>query len=155
MWEGTIAGIFITPEKSTPVRSVEEVEAVEGKGLVGDRYFVGAGTWSDHPGAGREVTLIEREAIEALAGESGISIEPGQARRNLVTSGVPLNHLVGQDFRVGEVVLRGMRLCEPCQHMESLTKPGVRKGLIHRGGLRADIVSGGVIRTGDRVGPLE
>ena len=89
------------------------------------------------------------EAVEALAREHSIKIQAGAARRNIITSGMPLNHLVGQDFAVGSVVLRGMRLCEPCAHLASLTKRGIVKGLVHRGGLRAEIVSGGEIRIGD------
>jgi MOSC domain-containing protein YiiM len=81
-------------------------------------------------------------------------LEPTQTRRNIVTRGVPLNHLVGRQFRVGrDVVLQGVRLCEPCDYLESLTLSGVRGGLIHRGGLRADIISGGTIRVGNRVTP--
>ena len=81
--------------------------------------------------------------------ESELLLQPGQARRNLVTRGVPLNHLVGREFQVGEVVFRGIRLCEPCGHLESLTIKGVKDGLCHRGGLRAQIVRGGIIRAGD------
>ena len=149
---GSIVTINIAEEAAGPMRSLPEVRAVPGKGLEGDRYFRHAGTWSDLPGSGREVTLIESEAIEALAREEGISIEPGQARRNLVTRGVAVNHLVGVEFSVGEVRLRGMRLAEPCGHLEKLTAGGVRSGLVHRGGLRAEILTEGIIRVGDPVG---
>jgi MOSC domain-containing protein YiiM len=88
-----------------------------------------------------------------LAQECQITLEPGQARRNLVTRGVPLNHLVGRQFSIGEVVLRGLRLCEPCGHLEALTAKGIQDGLRHRGGLRAQIVRGGVVRTGDSIRP--
>jgi len=149
---GSIVSINIAEEAAGPMRSISEVRAVPGKGLEGDRYFQHAGTWSDLPGSGREVTLIESEAIEALAREEGISIEPGQARRNLVTRGVAVNHLVGVEFSVGAVRLRGMRLAEPCGHLEKLTAHGVRSGLVHRGGLRAKILTEGIIRVGDPVG---
>ena len=99
----------------------------------------------------REITLIEIEAVEALARENNIQIEPGVARRNLVTRGVPLNHLVGREFQVGGVRLRGTRLCEPCQYLEGLTIKGLMAGLIHRGGLRANILSSGTIRVGDSI----
>ncbi|HEV3117791.1 MAG TPA: MOSC domain-containing protein, partial [Gemmataceae bacterium] len=99
----------------------------------------------------REITLIEIEALEGMTRETEITMEPGQARRNLVTRGVPLNHLVGKEFSVGAVVLRGIRLCEPCGHLEALTIKGVKEGLCHRGGLRAQILHGGVLKTGDRI----
>lgn len=147
---GRVRGIFVTPAAGAPMRSVDEVRAVEGAGLDGDRYASGSGTYTERK-PGRQVTLIESEAIEALARDHGVEIGLGDSRRNIVTEGVSLNHLVGCDFRVGEVTLRGVKLCEPCSHLESLTKPGVRRGLIHRGGLNADIVTGGTIRVGDPV----
>jgi len=131
--------------------SVEQVRAVAGQGLEGDRYFNRTGTYSKKSAPDREVTLIEVEAIEALAREYKIALEPGAARRNIVTRGVPLNHVVGRKFRVGEVTLLGVRLCEPCSHLERLSHPGVREALIHRGGLRAQILTDGTIRVGDPV----
>jgi len=131
--------------------SVKEVRAIPGKGLQGDRYFNHTGTYSKKSGADREVTLIELEAIEALAREYKIALQPGAARRNIVTRGVPLNHLVGREFRVGDVTLRGLRLCEPCAHLERLSHSGVREALIHRGGLRAQILTDGTIRVGDSI----
>ena len=127
------------------------VRALAGKGLEGDRYANGVGTFSGQAGSGREVTLIEVEAITSLAREYDVEIDPADSRRNLVTQDLPLNHLVGREFKVGDVTLRGSRLCEPCGHLETLTRPGVRRGLVHRGGLRAEIVDGGMIRTGDGV----
>jgi MOSC domain-containing protein YiiM len=137
------------------VHAVEQVRAVPGKGFEGDRYFKASGTYSDHPGPAREVTLIEAEAIDAMARDNELTIHAGDARRNLVTRGVPLNHLVGREFTVGSVRLRGIRLCEPCSHLEGLTKRGVLAALIHRGGLRAQILSEGVIRVGDLIAPAE
>ncbi len=131
--------------------SVTEVRAVPGKGLEGDRYFHGTGTFSNRAKSGQELTLIELEALEALARDCGIDLEPGQARRNLVTVGVPLNHLVGHEFRVGDIKLVGIRLSEPCRHLEELAGLQVRPGLVHRGGLRASILTEGVIRIGDTV----
>jgi len=154
-WIGRVAGIFITRTKAEPMRSVDEVSAVAGKGLDGDRYFDRDGTWSDRPGTGREVTLIESEAVEAAGREYGFDLGPGDARRNIVTAGVALNHLVGRDFMVGEVRLRGMRLCEPCAHLSELTGVPLITALIHRGGLRAEIVDGGAIRVGDQIRPAE
>jgi MOSC domain-containing protein YiiM len=133
--------------------SVDKVQAVAGKGLEGDRYFSQVGTYSSHSGPFRQVTLIEIEAIEALRRDYGIEINPGDSRRNIVTRGVPLNHLVSRELRVGEVTLRGIDLCEPCSHMEKLSAKGAQRGLIHRGGLRAEIMTGGIIRVGDTVLP--
>lgn len=152
-WRGAVAGIYIATEGAGPITALPEVDAVAGKGLQGDRYFESTGTYSDTPGTGRQVTLIEREALEAAARDYGMSLQPGQSRRNIETVGVALNHLVGREFFVGEVRLRGMRLNEPCGHLAKLTKRGVVKALTHRGGLRADIVEGGVIRVGDPVLP--
>ena len=154
MWEGKLVSIHIG-RAAKGLGSVPEARVVPGKGIEGDRYFDGSGTWSNHPGTGREVTLIEAEAIEAITGESKIELQPGDARRNLVTRGVPLNHLVGRTFKVGGVRFKGMRLCEPCEHLESLTRKGVNSALLHRGGLRAEAISEGTIRTGDTIGAVE
>jgi MOSC domain-containing protein YiiM len=135
------------------MRSVDWVRAIPGKGLEGDRYFEASGTYSDSPGPGREVTLIESEAIEAMARDNGITIPEGASRRNVVTRGAPLNHLVGMEFDVGPVRLLGIRLCEPCSHLESLTRKGLIAGLVHRGGLRAQILTEGDIRIGDPIVP--
>jgi MOSC domain-containing protein YiiM len=157
---GRVVSIHITPEASAPIVSVPEARAVAGRGLEGDRYFLGTGFYSPRPShGGREVTLIETETLEALfdgvvsaAGNTlGIKLDPGQSRRNIATVGVPLNHLVGRRFRVGAVLMRGTRLCEPCKHLEELTRPGVMGGLIHRGGLRAQILADGLIRVGDPI----
>ncbi len=151
MFKGTVLSIHITPAGAGAMTSVREVRAVPGKGLDGDRYFRQTGTYSKTPGSGREITLIAIEAIEALARDYKITIDAGASRRNIVTRGVPLDHLVGREFEVGAVSLRGVRLCEPCGHLESLTMAGVRAGLVHRGGLRAQILTEGVIRPGDPV----
>ena len=124
---------------------------VLGLGLEGDRYYQQSGTFSKPGQPDREVTLIEEESIAALAADDQVEIPPGGARRNLVTSGIALNHLVGQEFLVGEVRLRGLRLCEPCGHLESLTVTGIEKGLVHRGGLRAQVLTEGTLRKGDPI----
>src|SRR5207302_7728809 len=121
-------------------------------GLEGDRYFNEVGTFSAKvPGPDREVTLIELEAIEALQRDHGISLQAGDARRNLVTRGMALNHLVGQEFSIGDVRLRGIRLCEPCSHLAKLNAQENLHGLVHRGGLRAQILTSGVIRVGNEL----
>jgi MOSC domain-containing protein YiiM len=151
MFEGKVVSIFVASNAGVPMEPREEVTATPGRGIEGDRYADGKGVWSSHPGAGREITLVEIEAIESLAREKSIGLKPAETRRNLVTRGVPLNHLVGKEFQVGEVRLVGVRLCEPCQYLEEMTTKGVLTGLVHRGGLRANVVTGGIIRVGDSV----
>jgi MOSC domain-containing protein YiiM len=151
MFHGNVVSLHIARGAAMPMQSAHEVKAVAGQGLEGDRYFDGTGHWSKTPGVSREVTLIEIETIEALEREKNIAIALGAARRNVVTRGVPLNHLVGREFHVGVVRLRGTRLCEPCAYLEDLTQQGVLAGLIHRGGLRAEIVTGGTIRLEDAI----
>ena len=149
---GRVHGIFVGPVAEGPMTSVGAVRAVAGRGLEGDRYFQHAGSFSETPGTGREVTLIESEALEAARRDHGVELGPGATRRNIVTSGVALNDLVGREFTVGEVRLRGVRLCEPCAHMARLAgAEGAVRALVHRGGLRADVVRGGTIRTGDPI----
>lgn len=151
MQQGNLIAIFIAPAEGQPTQSVSQVRAVPGQGLEGDRYFIKAGAEGANPDGSRQVTLIESEALQALDDETGILLQPGEARRNLVTSGVSLNQLVGKEFRVGEVTLRGVRLCEPCQYLAGRTHPGVLAGLLHRGGLRAEILNEGIIHAGDSV----
>jgi len=151
MFRGNVVSLHIARDAAVPMESTAEVKAVPGHGLEGDRYLNGTGHWSKNPGVSREVTLVEIEAIEALERENGITIAPGTTRRNIVTRGVPLNHLVGREFQIGAVRLRGTRLCEPCAYLEGLTQKGVLAGLIHRGGLRAEIVTGGTIRVEDLI----
>jgi MOSC domain-containing protein YiiM len=147
-----VVAIYIGRETEGPMEPVDRARAVAGMGLEGDRYYDRRGTFNKKAHEpDREITLIEVEALEALAREDQIELDPSQTRRNLLTRDVPLNHLVGREFRVGGVTLRGIRLCEPCGHLESLTRSGVRQGLIHRGGLRAQVLSDGEIRPGDAV----
>lgn len=151
MFKGTVVSIHIAPDAEGRMVAVKETRAVPGKGLEGDRYFRQVGTYSAKPGPDREVTLIEAEALEALRRDYGVALEPGESRRNITTRGVPLDFLVGKEFTVGPVSLLGIRLCEPCGHLEELTREGTRAGLVHRGGLRAQILTEGVIRAGDPV----
>jgi hypothetical protein len=162
MWEGSVVSIHVAAEASAAMQSITEVRAFPGRGLEGDRYFSGTGFYSKKSSyGGREVTLIEIEAVEALFGgvlnaegeRCGIKFPAADSRRNIATSSVPLNHLVDREFWVGAVLMRGTRLCEPCKHLDDLTLHGVMSGLIHRGGLRALILSEGVIRVSDAVRP--
>jgi MOSC domain-containing protein YiiM len=144
MFEGTVVSINITPIVEGPMQTVDEVRAVPGRGLEGDRYF-------DHPQMEpkRELTLVEAEAVEAFRSEFKIDFGLEGTRRNLITRGVPLNHLVGREFWIGGVKARGIQLCEPCATLQRLSHPKVLPGLIHRGGLRAQILSEGTIRVGE------
>ena len=155
---GTVESIHIAARAEEPTRAVDAVSVVAGRGIEGDRYFRegGDGTFHEAEKTGQDLTLVEAEAIEGLAADTGIELAPGEARRNVVTRGVSLNDLIGRRFVVGEVEAVGNRLCDPCSHLQKLTQPGVLKGLAHRGGLRADVVRGGAIRVGDElreVGP--
>jgi len=150
MWQGTIESIYIAPAAKAPMQPQSEVRAIPGVGLEGDRYALRVGTFYK-PQPDFELTLIEAEAVEAIQREYDIELGPGESRRNLVTRGVPLNHLVGREFQIGKVRIRGIRLCEPCSHLEALTGKPLIKGLRHRGGLRARILSEGDIRVGATV----
>ena len=152
---GRVEAIFITTEAGAPMRTLVETRAVAGSGLAEDRYQTGQGYYSTRPlpGGGRQLTLIEAEVLEALRRETGIDFAPSEARRNLTTRGVRLNDLVGARFTVGDVLCEGIRLCEPCHYLEELTGKAVNAPLVHRGGLRAAILTDGTIRVGDPVRP--
>ena len=153
MGEGCVESIHIATTAEATMRGVAEIRAIAGVGLEGDRYATRTGSFSAKPKPGRQITLVEAEAIEALERELGLQLASGETRRNLVTRGVALNHLVGREFRVGEVRLRGHELCEPCGDLARMTgKPQILPGLVHRGGLRAEIIEGGVISEGDLIG---
>lgn len=141
---GTVAAILIAADAEAPLSRLDEAEALAGRGLAGDRYAAGRGTFSGR-GRGYELTLAEAEALDE------IRLPWEQARRNIVTRGISLNGLVGRPFRVGSVECVGRRLAEPCAHLERLSRGGLLRPLVHRGGLRADIVRGGVIRLGDEI----
>jgi MOSC domain-containing protein YiiM len=151
VFEGRIVAIYVAPTAGAPMQPRDEVRAIVGRGLEGDRYENETGKYSGTKIGKRAVTLIEREAIEGAAREHEIELAARETRRNLVTEGVPVNHLVGQEFTVGAVRLRGYDLAEPCTYLEGLTRAGVRVALVHRGGLRAEILDGGTIRVGDVV----
>lgn len=149
-FEGEVVSVHIAPVAGEPMVEVAQAQALAGRGLAGDRYAEGVGTYSRKQGPDREVTLIEMEAIEALARDCGIRLDAGQSRRNIVTRGVPLNHLVDADFRVGAVRMRGVRLNEPCRYFENLLGiEGLFHALWNRSGLNARILGEGAIRAGD------
>lgn len=151
---GVLLAIHIAPEASAPMVELEAARLVEGVGIEGDRYATARGTYSTKPHADRQVTLIEMETLDALARDHAIDLPPHETRRNLTVAGVPLNHLVGREFRVGDVVLVGGRLNVPCQYLEDLLGKRVFKPLINRSGLNCRIVTGGTIRPGDAIRPL-
>ena len=148
MWNGTVESIHIASTAEGPPQSVPHATAVPGSGLEGDRYALRLGTFYK-PAPDFELTLIEAEAIEALRRDYQVELAAGDARRNIVTRNVPLNHLVGMEFAIGDVRIRGIRLCEPCDHLQKVTGKSLIKGLLHRGGLRAQILTEGTIRVGD------
>jgi MOSC domain-containing protein YiiM len=152
MNHATIVGIYVSDRATVMPQPVEFAEVTK-LGLVGDRYHQQKGTFSNsNPNeSGRALTLIESEALKKYAVKYGVDLSPAEARRNLVTQGVPLNDLVGQEFYIGEVRVKGIRLCHPCQHLQHLTQKSVLEGLEQCGGLRADILNEGVIRVGDEV----
>jgi MOSC domain-containing protein YiiM len=160
--KGTVERIFIAPAAEAEMEEQDHVEAVAGSGLRGDRYFkdIETGTFvgwepDEKRHDGYDLTLIEQEAVAAIKREVEIELAPGEHRRNIETRDIALNHLVGQRFRVGGAVCRGDRLCEPCDHLQRLTQDGVLDALVHRGGLRADILEDGVIRPDDVIELLE
>jgi MOSC domain-containing protein YiiM len=150
MSTGNVVGIYISPQRGHPTTSVEHIHVIPGCGIEGDRYFRQPGTADDHPRTGHQITLIEKEAIDAIC-QDGIQISPDQTRRNIITLGISLNDLVGKEFSVGEILLRGVRLCEPCDYLADQTDPRLKQSMSHRGGLRADILTAGFIHIHDRI----
>jgi MOSC domain-containing protein YiiM len=136
---GLVEAIHIAAEESQLPEPVERVSVTE-QGVEGDRYF-----------GARDLTLIEAEALEGLRDDTGIELSAAEVRRQVLVRGIRLNDLVGRRFSVGSVECVGQEWCEPCTHLQELTQPGVLSGLVHRGGLRADIVVGGQIAIGDEV----
>jgi MOSC domain-containing protein YiiM len=147
---GQVIGIYVASKAEEVPHAVEKVRALPGRGLDGDRYAKSIGTFSNHKGE-RDVSLIESEVIEAFERESGTSLSAAESRRNILTRGVRLNDLVGLEFQVGKIRMRGLRLCEPCTHLVRLTHPATLRGLVHRGGLYAAILNEGEIAVGDPI----
>lgn len=153
---GTVFEILIATSPDSRAQSMDRVHAVPSKGLEGDRYFLGVGTFSPRPQKPDfEITLIEQENVEQFAADLGRAFTAADARRNIVTRGVRLNELVGREFYVGAVRLRGMRLCEPCTHLVKAGFPEILRGLLHKGGLRAQILSEGPICVRDQIRAAE
>ena len=146
---GTVEDLAVAPDAEAPMRLLEVAHARAGRGLDGDRYAAGAGTFSSRAGRrpGYDLTLIAAEVLDELAA-GGQPLDFAGTRRNVLTRGIDLNALVGRRFRIGDVLCEGRRLCEPCVHLDRLSGPGILRPLIHRGGLRADILTDGQIRPG-------
>ena len=148
---GRVEFIHFAESEGDPMRTTDRIRVLAGIGLEGDRYASGRGHFSRTPGTGRALTLVEAEMLEHLRDSLGIALQPGEARRNVTTRGVALNALVGQRFRIGSLLCQGMRLCEPCKYLEEVIGKRLVDPLLHRGGLRADVLEDGEIRIGDEV----
>lgn len=154
---GRVEAVAIADRAEAPMQQIATARATPGRGLDGDRYANRVGTFTPRRGrgSGYDLTLIEAEVLDELILNDGHRLGYAEARRNIVTRGIDLNTLVGQRFRVGDVECVGRRLCEPCAHLEGLTHRGVLRKLIHRGGLRADILTAGSITVGAAIERLE
>jgi len=147
-----LVSIHISPRGGEPMQPLQEVEAVAGKGLAGDRYLLNVGTYSKRASPHRQVTLMETEVFTALKRDHDIELSYNESRRNLITRGVPLPHLVGEVFYVGPVKFRGLLINEPCAYFEKLvSKPGIEAALLHRSGINAEVLEGGTLHVGDKV----
>ena len=140
-----IVGLFTAPSAGAPCVSHDRVEVVAGLGIPGDRYATRLGRWSDPKWPDQELTLIEAEVAESAG------VEPGLLRRNVVTRDVRLDDLIGRTFTIGSAVLEGVRPCDPCAYIETLTQPGMLKALTAKGGLRVRVIASGHIAVGDAI----
>jgi hypothetical protein len=150
---GEVIGMYISEIKTGPMQPLSTATALPGRGLLGDRYAAKAGTFTPRSDRlrGYDLTLIESEVLDRVTFEDGTHLTAPEARRNVVTRGIDLNALVGREFTIGSVRALGQRLCEPCVHLQRLSRPGVVAGLVHQGGLRADILTNGEIHVGDTI----
>ncbi len=153
-WAGRLIAAYIAEQASMEMEELPAARMIEGVGIEGDRYATGRGTYSYKPHEDRQCTLIEMETLDALRRDHGLTLEPHESRRNLTTQGVPLNHLVGRHFRVGEVVLFGGRLNVPCKYLDDLLGRPLFNPLLNRSGLNCRIIKGGTIRPGDVIEPV-
>lgn len=146
---GSLTAIYVSAAAGSPMETCERATLVADQGIEGDRYFRGVGTFSPEvQDPAHQVTLIESEEVERFNRDNDLDFDASRFRRNLVTRDLRLEDLVGVEFQIGDVVLRGIRLCEPCAYLSSQTDRRLPKAMLHRAGLRAQIVTGGVIRVG-------
>ncbi|WFU37311.1 MOSC domain-containing protein [Bradyrhizobium sp. CB82] len=148
-WDGVVRFLHITPRSFLPMRAMPTLTLIAGKGIDGDRYMIGEGFYSHLRAEDAQLTLFEVEALVAIKRDSGIELSPEEHRRNVTVEGMPLNHLVGCQFWLGETLLQGTRLVPPCRHIEKVTGKRIAKHLINRGGLYCKILQGGIVRIGD------
>lgn len=154
-WQGNVVSVHLATEAGAPMASPASIEAIAGKGVQGDRYCKGIGHFSHNKGARRQITLFESEVLETLLRDHNIELAPDECRMNIVTQGVPLTHLMHQRFKVGNAILRGLKLNEPCSRLNEVTGKRVIKVLVHRCGLFAEILQNGVIQAGDLVTSID
>ncbi len=154
-WQGVVCYLHIAPRAFLPMKSVPEIHLIAGRGIEGDRYLIGqeAGFYSHKPEEGRQITLFEMETLEALKRDYGIDLDPAEHRRNITVRDVPLNHLVGCRFWLGETLLEATRLSTPCKHIEEITGKSIFTALLHRSGLNCKILQGGTVHVGDQLRP--
>jgi MOSC domain-containing protein YiiM len=152
IFEGTLLNIHIALSAGQPMQELNEAVLIEGSGIEGDRYATGKGYYSDKPDI-REVTLIDQETLISLNRDHNIELLPSEHRRNLTTQNVPLNHLVGQRFKIGDTVLEGGRLNTPCKYLETIVGKKIFVRLLNRSGLNCRIIKGGVIKINDCIVP--
>jgi MOSC domain-containing protein YiiM len=150
---GHVEHIHVARAKGAPMEPVDEIEVVKGIGVIGDRHALAPGEW-DESHLGEELTLVASEELENLARDHGIHLEPGETRRTITTRGIALDSLVGRRFRVGDVVVEGVELCEPCSHLQGLLGKPILGPLVHRAGIRVLLVEDGKIRVGDEIALL-
>ena len=152
IFEGTLLNIHIALSAGQPMQELNEAVLIEGSGIEGDRYATGKGYYADKPDI-REVTLIDQETLISLNRDHNIELLPSEHRRNLTTQNVPLNHLVGQRFKIGDTVLEGGRLNTPCKYLETIVGKKIFVRLLNRSGLNCRIIKGGVIKINDCIVP--
>ena len=147
---GSVVAIFIVDRREAPMKKVKELHALSGQGIEGDRYLLGAGTYSKKPEPGRHVTLIKNETLKSLKDELDITVKPEESRRNILTQGVEINDFIGTEFYVGSVRLRAHRITQPCRYLENLLEqPGLYKELWDNGGISCEILTDGIIKERD------
>ena len=151
---GVLIGIWLTAEAAAPMRRVPTAQLLAGRGLEGDRYALGGGTWAQYPDLEKQLTLIDAADVAAVAADAGVPLTPGDTRRNLVTAGVDLPSLVGRWFAVGDALLFGVKRCPPCTHLERLTGARLVKAMVHRGGINAAVFASAPIAEGAVVRPV-
>jgi MOSC domain-containing protein YiiM len=149
-WQGRVIALYLADRPAAPMVSVATARAFADRGLEGDRFF--RESWNAANRPDKAVTLIEEESLDAATAELGTQITGDKTRRNILTRAVPLLELLHKEFTIGSVRLRGLRLFEPCSHLVKVSQvPGIFKALEHRSGLKAAILSDGIIRVGDRI----